>query len=51
METFSIAHASLGGRPPSRLWYNVDKLPKVVIRDLAHDGNPGQRVQIPCLQP
>ena len=24
--------------PPARLWYNIDDLPKAVIRDLAHDG-------------
>ena len=33
-------------RPPSRLWYNVDDLPKAIIRDLALD-----RIQIPRLQP
>ena len=22
----------------NRLWYNIDDLPKAVIRDLAHDG-------------
>ena len=39
METSSIAHCLSRRRLPSRLWYNVDGLPKAVIYNLAHDGN------------
>ena len=38
METSSITYCESRRRPPSKLQYNVDDLPKAVIRDLAHAG-------------
>ena len=39
MDTLNSALLISRRRPPSKLWYNVEDLPKAIIRDLVHDGN------------
>ena len=48
METSSIPHCQPRRRPPFRLWFKLADLPKVSIRNLAHEGNRTPVAEFPC---